>query len=93
MRKPQDRINYEKNDKKKGFYKRYGVEQDGTIWSALAKILTKNSSKDMIDAIQTILKRVETKPLPFIQANNSQLIIAFKRPYSEFDMHINDFME
>ena len=77
------------NEKLKGYFKRYGVQQNGTIWYSLAKIL---ENDDSISYLHNLLKKVITKPLPFIQANNSQLVIEFKRPYSEFNNFKKDFV-
>jgi len=89
IRKPEDRMDLLNNEKLKGYFKRYGVQQNGTIWYSLAKIL---ENDDSISYLHNLLKKVITKPLPFIQANNSQLVIEFKRPYSEFNNYKKDFV-
>jgi len=83
-----------KNEKLKGPFKRYGVEQNNKIFYSLATILgIKDKKKMSKDRVLIDRLNGNVSILNFIQAKNGELVVEFSRPYSEFDKHLSGFGE
>ena len=89
-----------KNEKLEGPVKRFGEEQNGKIFHALATILrisdiesaTIGKSKTKDEVLRDTLKD-EISMIQFVQAKNGELVEDFSRHYSEFNNNITEFVE